>query len=39
VLSVELFREEYWRQEPLVVAREAKAKTLAVWERALHGGR
>jgi 2-keto-myo-inositol isomerase len=39
VLSVELFREEYWRQDPLAVAREAKAKTLAVWERVLHGGR
>jgi 2-keto-myo-inositol isomerase len=39
VLSVELFREEYWRQDPLAVAREAKAKTLAVWERALRGGR
>lgn len=36
VLSVELFREEYWRQDPLAVAREAKAKTLAVWERVLH---
>ena len=39
VLSVELFREEYWQQDPLAVAREAKAKTLAVWERALRGGR
>ncbi len=39
VLSVELFREEYWRQDPLAVAREAKAKTLAVWERVLRGGR
>ena len=38
VLSVELFREEYWRQDPLAVAREAKAKTLAVWERVLRGG-
>ncbi len=37
VLSVELFREEYWRQDPLTVAREAKAKTLAVWERVLGG--
>lgn len=32
VLSVELFREEYWRQDPLAVAREAKAKTIAVWD-------
>jgi 2-keto-myo-inositol isomerase len=39
VLSVELFREEYWKQDPLAVAREAKAKTLAVWERVLSGGR
>jgi len=39
VLSVELFREEYWRQDPLAVAREAKAKTVAVWERVLRGGR
>jgi 2-keto-myo-inositol isomerase len=39
VLSVELFREEYWRQDPLAVAREAKAKTLAVWERVVRGGR
>jgi 2-keto-myo-inositol isomerase len=39
VLSVELFREEYWRQDPLAVAREAKAKTLAVWERVLRSGR
>jgi 2-keto-myo-inositol isomerase len=39
VLSVELFREEYWRQDPLAVAREAKARTLAVWERVLRGGR
>lgn len=37
VLSVELFREEYWRQDPLAVAREAKAKTLAVWERVVRG--
>jgi hypothetical protein len=37
-LSVELFREEYWRLDPLAVAREAKAKTLAVWERALQHG-
>ncbi len=37
VLSVELFREEYWRQDPLAAAREAKAKTLAVWERVLRG--
>jgi hypothetical protein len=29
-LSVELFREEYWRLDLLTVAREAKAKTLAV---------
>ena len=36
VLSVELFREEYWRQDPLAVARAAKAKTLAVWEHVLH---
>jgi len=39
VLSVELFREEYWQQDPLAVAREAKAKTVAVWERVLRGGR
>jgi 2-keto-myo-inositol isomerase len=39
VLSVELFREEYWRQDPLAVAREAKARTLAVWERVLRAGR
>jgi 2-keto-myo-inositol isomerase len=39
VLSVELFREEYWRQDPLAVAREAKAKTLAVWQRVLRSGR
>src|SRR5260370_33661250 len=39
VLSVELFREEYWRQDPLAVAREAKAKTVAVWERVLRGER
>lgn len=40
VMSVELFREEYWRQDPLAVAREAKARTVAVWERVLqHGGR
>jgi 2-keto-myo-inositol isomerase len=38
VLSVELFREEYWRQDPLAMAREAKAKTLAVWERVVRGG-
>jgi 2-keto-myo-inositol isomerase len=38
VLSVELFREEYWQQNPLAVAREAKAKTMAVWERVLRGG-
>ena len=38
VLSVELFREEYWHQDPLAVAREAKAKTVAVWERVLRGG-
>jgi 2-keto-myo-inositol isomerase len=38
VLSVELFREEYWQQDPLAVAREAKAKTVAVWERVLRGG-
>ncbi|HEY6407742.1 MAG TPA: sugar phosphate isomerase/epimerase [Ktedonobacteraceae bacterium] len=39
VLSVELFREEYWQQDPLTVAREAKARTVAVWERVLHGER
>ncbi len=39
VLSVELFREEYWKQDPLAVAREAKAKAVAVWERVLRGGR
>ncbi len=39
VLSVELFREEYWRQDPLAVAHEAKAKTLAVWERVVRGER
>jgi 2-keto-myo-inositol isomerase len=39
VLSVELFREEYWRLDPLAVAREAKAKTLTVWERTLQQGR
>ena len=39
VLSVELFREEYWRQDPLAVAREAKARTMAVWERVLRSGR
>jgi len=39
VLSVELFREEYWQQDPLAVAREAKARTVAVWERVLRGGR
>ncbi len=38
VLSVELFREEYWKQDPLAVAREAKARTDAVWERMLRGG-
>jgi 2-keto-myo-inositol isomerase len=38
VLSVELFREEYWRQDPLAVAREAKARTVAVWERVLRRG-
>ncbi len=38
VLSVELFREEYWQQDPLAVAREAKARTVAVWERVLRGG-
>ena len=38
VLSVELFREEYWQQDPLAVAREAKARTLSVWERGLHSG-
>jgi 2-keto-myo-inositol isomerase len=35
VLSVELFREEYWQQDPLAVARQAKAKTVAVWERVI----
>ena len=39
VLSVELFREDYWRQDPLAVAREAKARTMAVWERVLRSGR
>jgi 2-keto-myo-inositol isomerase len=40
VLSVELFREEYWRLNPLTVACEAKARTSAVWERVLqHDGR
>jgi sugar phosphate isomerase/epimerase len=40
VLSVELFREEYWWLDPLTVAREAKARTIAVWERVLqHDGR
>jgi 2-keto-myo-inositol isomerase len=39
VLSVELFREEYWQQDPLAVAREAKARTTAVWERALYNRR
>lgn len=38
VLSVELFREEYWKQDPLAVAREAKARTVAVWERVQHAG-
>jgi sugar phosphate isomerase/epimerase len=38
VLSVDLFREEYWQHDPLAVAREAKAKTLAVLERVLRGG-
>lgn len=33
VLSVELFREEYWQQDPLSVARTAKDRTMAVWER------
>jgi hypothetical protein len=32
VLSVELFREEYWQLDPLAVARAAKAKSLAAWE-------
>ncbi|MBA2680442.1 MAG: sugar phosphate isomerase/epimerase [Ktedonobacteraceae bacterium] len=35
VLSVELFREEYWQQDPLSVAHEAKAKTATVWERVI----
>ena len=39
VLSVELFREEYWQQDPLAVARAAKAKTVAVWEHGLHNRR
>src|SRR6266849_1321102 len=38
VLSVELFREEYWQQDPLAVAREAKARTVTVWERVLRSG-
>ena len=33
VLSVELFREEYWQQDPLSVAHTAKDRTMAVWER------
>jgi 2-keto-myo-inositol isomerase len=39
VLSVELFREEYWRRDPQTVADEAKARTLAVWEGALQRAR
>lgn len=39
VLSVELFREEYWQLDPLSVAREAKQKSQAAWERALRKGR
>lgn len=35
VLSVELFREAYWQLDPLAVASEARAKTMAVWEQAL----
>ena len=38
VLSVELFREEYWQRDPLVVAREAKSSTVAVWERVVRNG-
>ncbi len=34
VVSVELFREELWRYDPLAVAREARAKTEAVWAAA-----
>jgi 2-keto-myo-inositol isomerase len=34
VLSVELFREEYWSRDPLAVAREAKEKSAAAWEHA-----
>jgi 2-keto-myo-inositol isomerase len=34
VLSVELFREEYWSHDPLSVAREAKEKSAAAWEHA-----
>ncbi len=37
VLSVELFREEYWKLDPLAVAREAKAKSVAAWDRAVRG--
>ncbi len=39
VLSVETFREEYWQQDPLTVARQAKAKTLAVWKQTLSSAR
>jgi 2-keto-myo-inositol isomerase len=37
VLSVELFREEYWQHDPQTVADQAKAKTLAVWEQTTTG--
>jgi 2-keto-myo-inositol isomerase len=39
VLSVELFREEYWQLDPLAVARAAKEKSVAAWERALRCAR
>jgi 2-keto-myo-inositol isomerase len=32
VVSVELFREEYWQRDPLTVAREARSRTRAVWD-------
>jgi len=38
VLSVELFREEYWQQDPLSVARTAKDRTMAVWELKVRSG-
>ena len=39
VLSVELFREEYWQRDPQTVANEARARTLAVWEQAVSSAR